>query len=48
MWLNVDLARYVYTVCHGLVVQSFGGATRKPTRKQLRRVVDIAMRAWLE
>src|SRR6266852_2291551 len=41
-----DLARYVYTVCHGLAVQSFGGATRKQTRKQLRRVVDIAMRAW--
>jgi AcrR family transcriptional regulator len=43
-----DLARYVYTVCHGLAVQSFGGATRKQTRKQLRRVVDIAMRAWPE
>src|SRR6266852_2957089 len=41
-----DLARYVYTVCHGLAVQSFGGGTRKQIRKQLRRVVDIAMRAW--
>jgi hypothetical protein len=38
----------VYTVCHGLAVQSFGGATRKQTRKQLRRVVDIAMRTWPE
>jgi AcrR family transcriptional regulator len=37
-----DLARYVYTVCHGLAVQSVGGATRE----QLRRVVQVAMRAW--
>ena len=37
-----DLARYVYTVCHGLAVQSVGGATRA----QLRRVVDQAMHAW--
>ncbi len=37
-----DLARYVWTVCHGLAVQAAGGATRE----QLRRVVDIAMRAW--
>ena len=39
-----DLARYVWTVCHGLVVQAVGGATRD----QLRRVVDLAMRAWPE
>jgi AcrR family transcriptional regulator len=37
-----DLARFVWTVCHGLAVQAAGGATRE----QLRRVVDIAMRAW--
>jgi AcrR family transcriptional regulator len=37
-----DLARYVYTVCHGIAVQAVGGATRD----QLRRVVQIAMRAW--
>ena len=39
-----DLARYVWTVCHGLAVQAVGGATRE----QLRRVVDLAMRAWPE
>jgi AcrR family transcriptional regulator len=37
-----DLARYVLTVCHGLAVQAVGGATRQ----QLRRVVELAMRAW--
>ena len=37
-----DLARYVWTVCNGLAVQATGGATRE----QLRRAVDIAMRAW--
>jgi len=37
-----DLARYVWTVCDGLAVQATGGATRE----QLRRAVDIAMRAW--
>jgi AcrR family transcriptional regulator len=37
-----ELARYVYTVCNGLSVQSVGGATRD----QLRRVVEMAMRAW--
>jgi AcrR family transcriptional regulator len=37
-----DLARYVWTVCYGLAVQAVGGATRE----QLRRVVDLAMRAW--
>jgi AcrR family transcriptional regulator len=37
-----DLARYVYTLCHGLAVQAVGGATRD----QLRRVVQVAMRAW--
>jgi AcrR family transcriptional regulator len=37
-----DLARYVWSVCNGLAVQAAGGATRD----QLRRVVDIALRAW--
>jgi AcrR family transcriptional regulator len=37
-----DLARYVWTICHGLAVQAAGGATCE----QLRRVVAIAMRAW--
>jgi AcrR family transcriptional regulator len=37
-----ELARYVYTVCNGLSVQAVGGATRD----QLRRVVQMAMRAW--
>lgn len=37
-----DLARYVVTVLHGMAVQAAGGA--KP--KELRRVVELAMRAW--
>jgi AcrR family transcriptional regulator len=37
-----DLARYVATVVHGLGVQAAGGATRG----QLRRVAELAMRAW--
>jgi|SRR5882724_7724355 len=39
-----DLARYVFTICHGFAVQAVGGASRE----QLRRVVDIAMHAWLD
>src|SRR5262245_12831015 len=37
-----DLARYLTTVVHGLAVQAAGGATRK----QLRRVADLAMQVW--
>ncbi len=37
-----ELAQYVWTVCNGLSVQATGGATRA----QLRRVVDLAIRAW--
>jgi AcrR family transcriptional regulator len=37
-----DLARFVWAVCHGLTVQAVGGATRA----QLRKVVDLAIRAW--
>jgi len=37
-----ELARYVWTVCHGMAVQAAGGATRE----QLRRVAERAMRAW--
>ncbi len=37
-----DLARWVWTVCHGLAVQAASGATRD----QLRRVVDVAMAGW--
>jgi len=37
-----DLARYVWTLCHGMAVQATGGATRE----QLRRVVQLAMRVW--
>jgi AcrR family transcriptional regulator len=37
-----DLAKYVVTVLHGLAVQAAGGATRA----QLRRVVELALRAW--
>ena len=36
------MARYVWTVCHGMAVQAAGGATRE----QLRRVAERAMRAW--
>ena len=39
-----DLARYLATVVHGLSVQAAGGATRE----QLRRVAELAMRAWPE
>jgi AcrR family transcriptional regulator len=37
-----ELAHYVMTVVRGMAVQSAGGASRD----QLRRVADIAMRAW--
>ncbi|MFL5338584.1 MAG: TetR/AcrR family transcriptional regulator [Gemmataceae bacterium] len=37
-----DLARYVVTVTRGLAVQAAGGANRK----ELRRVADMALRAW--
>ena len=37
-----DLARYVAAVIHGMSVQAAGGATRK----ELRRVVEMALRAW--
>lgn len=36
------LARYVTTVAQGMSVQAAGGATRA----ELRRIVDIALRAW--
>jgi AcrR family transcriptional regulator len=37
-----DLARYAATVLHGLSIQASGGATKK----DLRRVADLALRAW--
>lgn len=37
-----DLARYIWTICEGLSVQAVDGASRE----QLRRVVDVAMKAW--
>jgi AcrR family transcriptional regulator len=37
-----DLARYINTIAQGVAVQAAGGANRK----QLDRVVDIALRAW--
>lgn len=37
-----ELARYVMTVLNGMTVQARSGATRE----ELRRVVEIAMRAW--
>jgi AcrR family transcriptional regulator len=37
-----DLARYVMTVIWGLSAQAAGGASRK----ELRRVAEIALRAW--
>jgi AcrR family transcriptional regulator len=39
-----DLARYVVTVIHGMAVQAAGGTSRAA----LRRVADLAMRAWPE
>jgi AcrR family transcriptional regulator len=37
-----DLARYVVTVLRGLAVEAAGGAGRE----ELRRVVELALRAW--
>jgi AcrR family transcriptional regulator len=37
-----DLARYIITVLRGMAVQAAGGARRN----DLRRVVDLALRAW--
>jgi AcrR family transcriptional regulator len=37
-----DLARYVVTVLRGMAVQAAGGASRE----ELRRVVEMALRAW--
>jgi AcrR family transcriptional regulator len=37
-----DLARYLMTVLRGMAVQAAGGASRA----ELRRVVDMALRAW--
>ena len=39
-----DLARYVVTVIRGMAVQAAGGASRK----DLRRVAEMALRAWPE
>jgi AcrR family transcriptional regulator len=37
-----DLARYVVTITQGMAVQAAGGASRE----ELRRVVEMALRAW--
>jgi AcrR family transcriptional regulator len=37
-----DLARYIVAVIHGMAVQAAGGASRA----ELRRVADLALRAW--
>jgi AcrR family transcriptional regulator len=37
-----DLARYLAAVLHGVAVQATGGASRA----ELRRVVEMALRAW--
>jgi AcrR family transcriptional regulator len=37
-----DLARYAATVIHGISVQAAGGATKR----ELRRVAELALRAW--
>jgi AcrR family transcriptional regulator len=39
-----DLARFVVTVIHGMAVQAASGAGRK----ELRRVAELALRAWPE
>ena len=39
---TADLARYVVTVMRGLAVQAAGGASRE----DLRRVAELALRAW--
>jgi hypothetical protein len=38
----VDLAQYVAAVAQGMAVQAAGGATRK----QLRKIADLALQAW--
>ena len=37
-----DLARYVVKILQGMAVQAVGGAGRK----ELRRVAELALRAW--
>jgi AcrR family transcriptional regulator len=37
-----DLARYIATVSQGMAVQAAGGASRK----ELRRIAEMALRAW--
>src|SRR5262249_33645091 len=37
-----DLAQYVATVAQGMAVQAAGGASRR----QLRRIADVALQAW--
>jgi hypothetical protein len=37
-----DLARYVATLMRGIAVQAAGGASRE----ELRRVAELALRAW--
>jgi AcrR family transcriptional regulator len=39
-----DLARYLVTMLRGMAVQAAGGASRE----ELRRVADLALRAWPE
>jgi AcrR family transcriptional regulator len=39
-----DLAKYIVTIVHGMSVQAAGGASRA----KLRRVAELAMRAWPE
>jgi AcrR family transcriptional regulator len=39
-----DLARYIVTIIRGMAVQASGGASRN----ELRRVVQMALRAWPE
>jgi AcrR family transcriptional regulator len=39
---TADLARYVVTVMRGMAVQAAGGASRE----DLRRVAELALRAW--
>jgi AcrR family transcriptional regulator len=37
-----DLARYIYTVSHGMAIQAKAGATRA----QLHRIAETALKAW--
>lgn len=41
---TADLARYLITVVRGIAVQAAGGASRR----ELQRVVELALRAWPE